>query len=73
MLFRSLERRLAGWQNEKSLLDTRLADPGLYAGQDTALLQDLLKRQARLTDDIEAAELRWLEGHEALDALGDVD
>ena len=65
-----LERRLAGWQNEKALLDTRLTDPGLYAGQDTALLQDLLKRQARLTDDIEAAELRWLEVHEALDALG---
>ncbi|KAA3653918.1 MAG: ATP-binding cassette domain-containing protein [Proteobacteria bacterium] len=68
-----LERKLANWQHEKSLLDTRLADPGLYAGQDTALLQDLLKRQARLTDEIEAAELRWLEVHEALDALGDTD
>ncbi|MBT0960001.1 ATP-binding cassette domain-containing protein [Denitromonas iodatirespirans] len=68
-----LERRLAGWQNEKSQLDTRLTDPGLYTGQDTALLQDLLKRQARLTDDIEAAELRWLEVHEALDALGEDD
>ena len=68
-----LERKLANWQKEKSLLDTRLADPGLYAGQDTALLQDLLKHQARLTDDIEAAELRWLEVHEALEALDDTD
>ncbi|MCZ4303998.1 ATP-binding cassette domain-containing protein [Zoogloeaceae bacterium G21618-S1] len=68
-----LERKLATWQNEKSLLDTRLADPGLYAGQDTALLQDLLKRQARLTDEIEGAELRWLEVHEALETLDDAD
>jgi ATP-binding cassette subfamily F protein 3 len=66
-----LEKKLDNWQAEKKLVDGRLADPALYAEPDSALLQDLLKRQARLAGDIEAAEMRWLEVHEALDALGD--
>ncbi len=65
-----LEKKLAAWQGEKSRLDTRLADPALYApGNDSALLQDLLKRQAQLAADIDAAEHRWLEAHEALEGL----
>ena len=47
----------------------RLADPALYADSGKALLADLLKRQAELAAGMEAAELRWLEVHEALDAL----
>ncbi|MBL8445534.1 MAG: ATP-binding cassette domain-containing protein [Zoogloeaceae bacterium] len=64
-----LERKLAGWQSEKKLLDERLADPGIYAGGNSALLQDLLKRQAELAASIETAESRWLEIEEALEAL----
>ena len=65
-----LEKKMGAWQGEKSRLDTRLADPALYApGSDSALLQDLLKRQAQLAADIDAAENRWLEAHEALEAL----
>jgi len=66
-----LEKKMAGWNGEKKLLDERLADPGLYADAGSALLQDLLKRQAQLANDIEAAEMRWLEVHEALEALGE--
>ncbi len=64
-----IDRKLAGWQQEKSLLDQRLADPVLYGSGDSALLQDLLKRQAELAAEIESAELRWLEIEEALEAL----
>jgi ATP-binding cassette subfamily F protein 3 len=64
-----LEKKMAGWNGEKMLLDERLADPGLYADPNSALLQDLLKRQAQLAGDIDAAEMRWLEVHEALEAL----
>ena len=64
-----LERKLAGWHTEKQQLDTRLGDPALYAEPDSALLQDLLKRQAQLSEQIDLAELRWLEVHEVLEAL----
>jgi ATP-binding cassette subfamily F protein 3 len=66
-----LDKKLAGWSKEKAALDARLADPGLYADPNSALLQDLLKRQAQLANDIDAAEMRWLEVHEALEALGE--
>jgi ATP-binding cassette subfamily F protein 3 len=62
-----LDKKLAGWHNEKSTLDERLTDPAIY--QDTAQLQVLLKRQAELTGWIEPAEERWLELHDALEAL----
>ncbi len=66
-----LEKKLASWQGEKKLLDERLADPALYADAGSPLLQDLLKRQGQLAGDIDAAEMRWLEVHEALDEMGD--
>ena len=64
-----LERKLGGWQSEKKLLDERLADPALYASGDSALLQQLLRRQAELSGEIDSAELRWLEIEEQLEAL----
>ncbi|WP_230969904.1 ATP-binding cassette domain-containing protein [Nitrogeniibacter aestuarii] len=66
-----LEKKLASWQKEKQLLDERLADPGLYADPDSALLQDLLKRQAVLGNDIDAAEMRWLDVQEQLETMGE--
>jgi ATP-binding cassette subfamily F protein 3 len=67
----TLEKRLTGWQQEKSQLDTRLGDPALYTSADRALLESLLKRQAELARDIETAEARWLEVHEQLESLGE--
>jgi ATP-binding cassette, subfamily F, member 3 len=64
-----IDRQLVKWQTEKHALDTRLSDPAFYAGgSDAAVLQDLLKRQAELGAAIEAAELRWLEIEEVLEA-----
>lgn len=65
-----LDKQLAGWSGEKALLDQRLADPALYAGgSDGALLQSLLQRQAELAENIERAETRWLEIHDALESM----
>ena len=64
-----IEKKLAGWQSDKKILDERLADATLYEASQRALLQDYLKRQGELAHSIEAAEERWLELHEALEEL----
>ncbi|MDD5248046.1 MAG: ATP-binding cassette domain-containing protein [Rhodocyclaceae bacterium] len=64
-----LDKQLAAWQAEKSRLDAGLADPAVYTSPDRASLAAMLKRQAELATAIDAAEGRWLELHEALEAL----
>src|SRR5574337_1924302 len=64
-----IDKRLAAWHKEKSELDDRLADPAIYAGGHSEELQTLLRRQTELAGRIDEAELRWLELHEALEAL----
>jgi ATP-binding cassette subfamily F protein 3 len=64
-----LEIQLADWHDEKTRLDGRLADPDLYAAAGKAKLAELLRRQAELAAAIDGAESRWLEVHEALEAL----
>jgi ATP-binding cassette subfamily F protein 3 len=63
-----LEQQLAAWQGELKLLETRLADPALYADTDSRLLDELTLRQDQLTQNIEAAESRWLEINELLES-----
>jgi len=63
-----LEQQLAEWQGELKLLETRLADQSLYASPETRLLEELTLRQSLLTQNIEAAESRWLEIHELLES-----
>jgi ATP-binding cassette subfamily F protein 3 len=62
-----LEKQLAGWQAEKTEVDGKLADPALYATPDRALIEKLNQQQVELTAEIDAAEMRWLEIHEALE------
>ena len=64
-----IDRDLATWHEEKVVLDEQLADPALYAAGDQLQIQSMLKRQAELANRIEAAEMRWLEIEEALEAL----
>jgi ATP-binding cassette, subfamily F, member 3 len=68
-----LEKMLATYQSEKQLLDERANDQTLYAQQNKAELQTLLKRQAELADLIDTAELKWLALHEALEALPEIN
>ena len=64
-----LDKQLAAWQAEKSELDGRLGDGELYASGDREALAALLRRQAELAAQIDAAEERWLEIHSALEVL----
>jgi ATP-binding cassette subfamily F protein 3 len=50
-------------------MDNQLAHPDLYTQNDKTVLQDLLKLQAELVQKLEAAEIRWLELQEMLEAL----
>jgi len=64
-----LERKMAKWSEEKTVLDEKLADPALYAGTERALSDELHRQAARLVDDIAAAEERWLEAQHELESL----
>ena len=68
-----IEAHLEKWNTEKSHIDTRLNEPQLYESADKTELQQLLKKQAELTQLIEEAELRWLELHEQLEALPEIN
>ncbi|TSA57142.1 MAG: ATP-binding cassette domain-containing protein [Methylophilaceae bacterium] len=68
-----LELNIERWHGEKKTCDERLNDAELYAGSDKKELQQLLKKQAELANQIEVAEERWLELHELLDAIAVFD
>ena len=68
-LSHDLEKQIAQWQAEKSAVAERLADPALYAGAARVEILDLQTRDTGLAAQIETAELRWLEIHEALETL----
>jgi ATP-binding cassette subfamily F protein 3 len=58
---------LAKLHDKKSLLEAKLADPKLYEGPAEAVTKLRLDIGA-VDRDLEAAELAWLEAHEALEA-----
>jgi ATP-binding cassette subfamily F protein 3 len=65
-----LEAQLAALAAESRTLETRLADPALYAPQsDRQQHETLARRQKEITATQEAAECRWLEIQEALENL----
>jgi ATP-binding cassette subfamily F protein 3 len=68
-----LELNIAKWQTEKKTCDDRLNDVELYSATDKTELQQLLKKQAELANQIEVAEERWLELHELLEAMPALD
>jgi ATP-binding cassette subfamily F protein 3 len=68
-----LELNIAKWQTEKKTCDDSLNDVELYSATDKTELQQLLKKQAELANQIEVAEERWLELHELLEAMPALD
>ena len=64
-----IDRRLAKWHEEKALLDAQFADPAFYATTDRAKSEEMHRQANTLGEQIDTAELRWLELHEALEAL----
>ena len=68
-----LERKLARWNEEKAALEGRFADPDFYATVDRQKSEEMHRQAALLGEQIDAAEMRWLEVHEALEALPTID
>ena len=68
-----LERKLAKWNAEKAALDGRFADPDFYATVDRQKSDEMHRQASLLGEQIDAAELRWLEVHEAQEGLPAVE
>jgi ATP-binding cassette subfamily F protein 3 len=68
-----LERKLAKWNEEKSALEARFADPDFYATVDRQKSEEMHRQAALLGEQIDAAEMRWLEAHEALEVLSTIE
>ena len=68
-----LERKLAKWNEEKAALEDQFVDPDFYAVVDRVKNEEMHRQAGLLGEQIDAAEMRWLEVHEALEALPAVD
>jgi ATP-binding cassette subfamily F protein 3 len=68
-----VELNIAKWQADKKVCDDRLNESELYTASDKSELQQHLKKQAELANQIELAEERWLELHELLEAMPALD
>lgn len=68
-----LEKKLARWNEDKTALEAQFADPDFYARIDRLQSEEMHRQAAALGEQIETAELRWLEVHEALEALPQPD
>ena len=68
-----LEKKIAKWTEEKAALDARFADPSYYVTVDRQKSEEMHRQAGLLGEQIDEAELRWLEVHEALEALPNPD
>ena len=64
-----LEKKIAKWTAEKSALDAQFADPNYYVAVDRQKSEEMHRQAGFLGEQIDEAEMRWLEVHEALDEL----
>ena len=68
-----LEKKIAKWTEEKAALDAQFADPSYYVTVDRQKSEEMHRQAGLLGEQIDEAELRWLEVHEALEALPNPD
>ena len=68
-----LEKQLEKFNQEKAGLDARVSESNLYEAENREELQRILKRQSELADLIDQAEMRWLELHEQLECLPEIN
>jgi ATP-binding cassette, subfamily F, member 3 len=68
-----IEKHLEKFNLEKAGLDVRAGESDLYDVENKQELQSLLKRQAELHGAIDEAEMRWLELHEQLELLPEIN
>jgi ATP-binding cassette subfamily F protein 3 len=68
-----LEKKLTKWHAEKAALDAQFADPDFYVAVDRVKSEEMHKQAGLLGDQIDEAEMRWLEVHAVLESLPAVD
>jgi ATP-binding cassette subfamily F protein 3 len=56
-------------QDELTEVEAKLADSDIYQAEHKAKLTELLKRQAKLTQDLEANEIQWLDLEEQIEEI----
>lgn len=64
---KTAEVSLGKLQTEKETLEAKLADEKIYAAGKAAELAKITQRLAQVNKEIDAAEMAWLEAHEALE------
>ncbi|WP_057830144.1 ATP-binding cassette domain-containing protein [Colwellia sp. TT2012] len=64
-----LEKNIHHWQEELTKVEALLSDSDIYQAERKVELTDLLKKQARLTTDIEDNEMEWLEVAEQIEEM----
>ena len=63
------EKAMSKLAEQMQQVEIQLADTSLYEDTNKAKLSDVLAQQASLSQQLEAAELEWLEAQEQLDAI----
>ena len=56
-------------QDELTEVEAKLADSDIYQAEHKAKLTDLLKRQAKIKQDLEAHEMQWLDLEEQIEEI----
>jgi ATP-binding cassette subfamily F protein 3 len=64
-----LEKKVHQWQDELTKVEALLSDSDIYQAEHKAELTVLLKKQAKLTSDIEENEMLWLELAEQIEEM----
>jgi len=64
-----LNKQMEHWQSELADVETMLANTDIYQSDDKDALQNLIKQQANLTNQIAEAELEWLDLEEEIDNI----
>jgi ATP-binding cassette subfamily F protein 3 len=64
-----LEKKVHQWQEELTKVEALLSDSDIYQAEHKAELTNLLKKQAKLTSDIEENEMLWLELAEQIEEM----
>ncbi|HWK48616.1 MAG TPA: ATP-binding cassette domain-containing protein, partial [Steroidobacter sp.] len=63
-----LEKQLAKLEQERTIVETALAEPDIYNPGSKQKLQELLQKQTQLKRDISNVETEWLSASEKLEA-----
>ena len=64
-----VEKLVQKYQDELTQVEAQLADSDIYQAEHKAKLTELLKRQAKLTQDLEANEMQWLDLEEQIEEI----